>query len=152
MYCIRRIPPLKFHYLAPVLPCSLLSSRNPFPARFLPPTVHASFRPFLACSLHQPSLPPLRLSACIASSILLSLPLLSPSLLLSLPPLVPSPTSPCSRPSPLLLFPLLRPPSLAPCLPLPACYIPPFNSMYVCLIRCIVLYSAFVVHATETME
>ena len=76
-----------------LLPCSLLSSRNPSPARFLPPAFHASSRPFLACSHHQPSLPqpslpPLTLCACIASLLPLSLPLLSPSLLLSLSPLV----------------------------------------------------------------
>ena len=40
-------------------PCSLPSSINPSSARFLPPAVHvhASSRPFLAPSLHQPSLP-----------------------------------------------------------------------------------------------
>ena len=80
-----------------LIPCPILSSRNPSPARFLPPAAHASPRSFLACSHHQPSLPqpslpPLTLRACVASLLPLSLPLLSPSLLLSLPPLVPSPT------------------------------------------------------------
>ena len=86
-----------------LLPCSILSSRNPSPARFLPPAVHASPRSFLACSHHQPSLPqpslpPLTLRACVASLLPLSLPLLSPSL-----PLFPLPPSPCSLP--LLLLP-----------------------------------------------
>ena len=120
-----------------LLPCSILSSRNPSPARYAPPVAHASPRSFLACSHHQPSLPqpslpPLTLRACVASLLPLSLPLLSPSLLLSLPPLVPSPTitllplppslhpSPCSlshhhlAPSPPLPLPLSLPPSILP--------------------------------------
>ena len=93
-----------------LLHCSILSSRNPSPARFLPPAAHASPRSFLACSHHQPSLPqpslpPLMLRACVASLLPLSLTLLSPSLLLSLPPLVHSPT--------ITLLPPL-PPSLPP--------------------------------------
>ena len=80
-----------------LLPCSILSSRNPSPARFLPPAVHATPRSFLACSNHQPSLPqpslpPLTLRSCVASLLPLSLPLLSPSL-----PLFPLPPSPCSQ-------------------------------------------------------
>ena len=113
-----------------MLPCSILSSRNPSPARFLPPAGHASPRSFLACSHHQPSLPqpslpPLTLRACVASLLPLSLPLLSPSLLLSLPPLVPSPTITLLPPSLLLSLPPLVPsptitllPPLPPCLPL----------------------------------
>ena len=94
-----------------LLPCSILSSRNPSPVRFLPPAAHASPHSFLACSHHQPSLPqpslpPLTLRVCVASLLPLSLPLLSPSLLLSLPPLVPSPTTTLLRPS--------LPPSLPP--------------------------------------
>ena len=97
-----------------LLPCSILSSRNPSPARFLPPAAHASPRSFLACSHHQPSLPqpslpPLTLRACVASLLPLSLPLLYPFLLLSLPPLVPSPTI------------TLLPPSLPPSLPSSPC-------------------------------
>ena len=99
-----------------LLPCSILSSRNPSPARFLPPAAHASPRSFLACSHHhpslpQPSLPPLTFRACLASLLPLSLPLLSPSLLLSLPPLVPSPTITLLPPPP-------SPPPLPPALPL----------------------------------
>ena len=128
-----------------LLPCSILSSRNPSPARFLPPAAHATPRSFLACSHHQPSLPqpslpPLTLRACVASLLPLSLPLLSPSLLLSIPPLVPSPTitllppsfspslplfplppSPCSLPLPPSL-PLSLPPSILPrYFPAPRC-------------------------------
>ena len=93
-----------------LLPCSILSSRKPSPTRFFPPVVHASPRSFLACSHHQPSLPqpslpPLSIRACVASVLPLSLPLLSPSLLLSLPPLVLSPTI------------ILLPPSLPSLLP-----------------------------------
>ena len=120
-----------------LLPCSILSSRNPSPARFLPPAAHASPRSFLACSHHQPSLPqpslpPLTLCACVASLLPLSLPLLYPSLLLSLPPLVPSPTitllppslppSPCSlshhhlAPFPPSVPPTFYSPSPLPCL------------------------------------
>ena len=68
-----------------LLPCSILSSRNPSPARF-------HHQP----SLPQPSLPPLTLRACVASLLPLSLPLLSPSF-----PLFPLPPSPCSLPPPL---------------------------------------------------
>ena len=95
-----------------LLPCSILSSRNPSPARFLPPAAHASPpRSFLACSHHQPSLPqpsppPLTLRACEASLLPLSLPLLDPSLLLSLPPIVPSPA--------ITLLPPSLPPSFSP--------------------------------------
>ena len=85
-----------------LLPCSILSSRNPSPARFLHPAAHASPRSFLACSHHQPSLPqpslpPLTLRACVASLLPLSLPLLSlsPSFSPSLP-LFPLPPSLCS--------------------------------------------------------
>ena len=125
-------------------PCSLAPSfprAFPPPARFLPPAVHASPRPFIACSHHQPSLPqpsipPLTLRACVASLLPLSLPLLSPSLL---PPLVPYPTItllppslhrslPPSLPPPLLLFPLLHPPSLPPCLPSPCVLHPAVQS------------------------
>ena len=109
-----------------LLPCSILSSRNPSPARFLPPAAHASPRSFLACSHHQPSLPqpsllPLTLRACVASLLPMSLPLLSPYLLLSLPPLVPSPTItllPPSSPS-LPLFSLPPSPCSLPLPPLP---------------------------------
>ena len=121
-----------------LLPCSILSSRNPSPARFVPPAAHASPRSFLAWSHHQPSLPqpslpPLTLRACVASLLPLSLSLLSPSLppslppspcslshhhlapspslLLSLPPLVPSPTITLLPPLPL---PLSLPPSILP--------------------------------------
>ena len=111
--------------LAPSLPRSI-----PLPS-FLPPDVHASPRPFLACSLHQPSLarpdlPPMTLSACLASS--------RPPSPCSLPPSLPSPflpASPCSisphhplvpsfpPPSPpsLILFPPSFPTPLAPSLP-----------------------------------
>ena len=148
-----------------LLPCSILSSRNPSPARFLPPAVHATPRSFLACSNHQPSLPqpslpPLTLRSCVASLLPLSLPLLSPSLLLSIPPLVPSPTitflppsllpslppSPCSlshhhlAPSPSLL-PSLCPSHLlfsrAPSLPLAAC-LPPVVQLN---IHCVCVYT-----------
>ena len=135
-----------------LLPCSILSSRNPSPARFLPPAAHASPRSFLAWSHHQPSLPqpslpPLTLRACVASLLPLSpspyslppsfspsLPLfplppspcsLPPSLLLSLPPLVPSPTITLLPPLPPL------PPSLPPSIlprPFPVshhCFLPP---------------------------
>ena len=109
-----------------LLPCSILSSRNPSPARFLPPAAHASPRSFLACSHHQPSLPqpslpPLTLRACVASLLPLSLPpslppspcSLPPSFPPSLPPslpLFPLPPSPCSLPLP----PLPPPPSVPP--------------------------------------
>ena len=118
-----------------LLPCSILSSRNPSPARFLPPAAHASPRSFLACSHHQPSLPqpslpPLTLRACVASLLPLSLPLLSPSLLLSLPPLVPSPTItllPPSLPPSLLLSlpPLVPSPTITLLPPLPPPPSPP---------------------------
>ena len=109
------------------LPCSLAplhSSLNPSSAYFLPPAVHASSRPFLARSLHQPSLPhpslpPLTLSACLASSLPTSLPLLSPLLspspVHSLPhhPLAPSlPPSSSLRPSLRPSLPPFLPPSL----------------------------------------
>ena len=111
-YALFRIHPLKFPSLTPVLP-PFLAPLNPSSARFLPPAVHvhASSRPFLARSLHQPSLPhpslpPLTLSVCLASSLPTSLPLLSPSLspflIPSLPPssyaVPPSSTLPCSLP------------------------------------------------------
>ena len=101
-----------------LLPCSILSSRNPSSARFLPPATHASPRSFLACSHHQPSLPQpslpaLTLRACVASLIPLSLPLLSPSLLLSLPPPVPSPAITLLPPSlPISLPPLVPSPTI----------------------------------------
>ena len=164
---------------SPLLPCSLHSSLNPSSARFLPPAVHASSRPFLARSLHQPSLPqpslaPLALSACLASSLPLSPSpcSLPPSLPPSLHPLVLSIPHHSRAPS-LLPLSALPPPSLHPsfCSPsfphppllppshplsflAPDCYIPPFNSMYtvtVCLTRCTVLYSSVVIHDTETM-
>ena len=105
------------------LPCSLVpllplhSSLNSSSARFLPPAVHASSRPFLARSLHQPSLPqpslpPLKLSACLASLLPTSRPLLSPSLSPSLVPSLPHhPLAPSLPPPPSL------PPSLHPSLP-----------------------------------
>ena len=105
------------------LPCSLSSSLNPSSARFLPPAVHASSRPFLARQLHQsslpqPSIPPLTLSACLASSLPPSpcsrpnRPSPCPSLPLSLPP---PPSLPPSIP--ILVPSLLHPPSLAPSFP-----------------------------------
>ena len=86
-----------------LLPCSILSSRNPSPARSLLPAAHASPRSFLACSHHQPSLPqpslpPLTLRACVASLLPLSLPLLSPPSFSPSLPLFPLPPSPCSLP------------------------------------------------------
>ena len=146
-----------------LLPCSILSSRNPSPARFLPPAAHATPRSFLACSHHQPSLPqpslpPLTLRACVASLLPLSLPLLSPSLLLSIPPLVPSPTitllppsfspsrplfplppSPCSLPLPPppsfppSVTPTFYSPALLPCPSLPACLLPCNSKYTVCV-------------------
>ena len=86
------------------LPCSLPSSINPSSARFLPPAVHvhASSRPFLAPSLHQPSLPLF----------------LSPPLPLSLPLSLIRPSLPPSRPPSL-------PPSLPPFLQPSSCAVPP---------------------------
>ena len=124
IYCILasallRIPPLKFPSLTPLLP--LHSSLNPSSARFLPPAVHASSRPFLTRSLHNPSLPqpflpPLTLSACLALSLPTSLPLLSPSLVPSIPhhPLAPSLLPPPPSPLPPLVPFLLPHPSLLP--------------------------------------
>ena len=104
IYCILasallRIPPLKFPSMAPSIAPPPFLGLNPSSAHFLPPAVHASSRPFLARSLHQPflhqpSLPQLTLSACLASSLPTSLPVLSPSLPCSLPP----PPSLCSLP------------------------------------------------------
>ena len=105
----------------PLLPCSLPSSLNPSSARFLPSAVHASSRPFLTRSLHQPSLPhpslpPLTLSVCLASSLPTSLPLLSPSLSPFLVPSFPTisllPPSSCLPPSLLPSLPPSLPPSL----------------------------------------
>ena len=107
-----------------LLPCSILSSRNPSPARFLPPAAHASPRSFLACSHHQPSLPqpslpPLTLHACVASLLPLSLRLLYPSPFSPSLPFFPLPPSPCSLPLPPLpplppSLPLSLPPSILP--------------------------------------
>ena len=131
IYCILRIPPLKFHFLAPLLhpflaqslPRSLPPSRRPCLAPFLP-------RLFPSSTLPQPSLPPLTLRACVASLHPLSLPLLSPSLLL--PPLFPLPPSPCSLPpsfSPSFpLFPLTPSPCSLPLPPLPPSAPPAFYS------------------------
>ena len=101
-----------------LLPCSILSSCNPSPARFLPPAAHASPRSFLACSHHQPSLPqpslpPLTLRACVASLLPLSLRLLYPSPFSPSLPFFPLPPSPCSLPLPPSL-PLSLPPSILP--------------------------------------
>ena len=92
------LPPLTF----PSLPCSnapSLPGSVPSPASSLhsfPCAVPDSFRSFLARSLHQPflplpSLPPLTLSPCIASSLLTLLlpPSLPPSRHPSLPPSLP---------------------------------------------------------------
>ena len=121
IYCILasallRILPWSF---PPLLPCSRPSSLNPSSGCFLPPAVHASSRPFLACSLHQPSLlqpslPLLTLSACLASSLHPFLPLLSHSFPLALPPLCS--LHPHNPVAPSLLPPSL-PPSIHPSLP-----------------------------------
>ena len=114
------------------LPCSLLSSLNPSPTRFLPPAVNASSRPFLARSLHQPSLPqpslpPLMLSACLASSLPLSHPpSIPPSLPPSLHPLVPSLPPLVPSLPPLVPFPHHP---LAPSLP-PTSLSPPLHPSY----------------------
>ena len=127
-----------------LLPCSILSSRNPSPARFLPPAAHASPRSFLACSHHQPSLPqpslpPLTLRVCVASLLPLSLPLLYPSPFSPSLPLFPLPPLPLSLPHSILprpfpvshhrflppsrpLFPPSLPPSILPrSFPAPRC-------------------------------
>ena len=118
------LPPVKFPSLpsshTPVLPRSihppLASSLPSFPR-----AVHAPFRPFLARSLHQPSLPqpslpPLTLSPCITSSLP---PCLSPSLH-PLPPSFPPSPIPPSLPPTLLFLPPSHPPSfLAPTMPPP---------------------------------
>ena len=151
-----------------LLPCSILSSHNPSPARFVPPAAHASPRSFLACSHHQPSLPqpslpPLTLRACVASLLPLSLPLLSPSLLLSLPPLVPSPSPPSSPPSvpptfysssPLPCLTSSLPPSLPPLVPSvpPTFYSPallPCPSLPACRLPCNSIYTVCVYSVGE---
>ena len=141
IYCISYYSGYRPWSFISLLPCSILSSRNPSPARFLPPAAHASPRSFLACfhhqpSLPQPSLPPLTLRAWVASLLPLSSPYsippsFSPSLplfplppsLCSLPPsfspslpLFPFPPSPCSLPLPPLppSLPLSLPPSILP--------------------------------------
>ena len=155
-----------------LLPCSILSSRNPSPARFLPPAAHASPRSFLACSHHQPFLPSTLPSptdaSCLCSILASSLPPLTLSLpLLSLPPLFPSPTitllppppSPPSfppsvpptfySPSPLPCLTSSLPPSLptlAPSVP-PTFYSPallPCPSLPACLLPCNSIYTVCV--------
>ena len=148
-------------------PCSLLSSRNPSPARFLPPAAHASPRSFLASSHHQPSLPqpslpPLTLRVCVASLLPLSLPLLYPSPFSpSLPPLVPSPpSSPPSVPptfyssSPLPCLTSSLPPSLPPLVPSvpPTFYSPtllPCPSLPACRLPCNSIYTVCVYSVGE---
>ena len=129
IYCVLvsallMIPPLKFASLAPLLtpflvqfllrslppsrrPCFVPSLPRAFPSSTLPPSLNPPF-------LHWRSLP--------ASIIAASLPLLSPSLLLSLPPslplFLPSPTIP-------LLPPSLPPSSLLPSLHPSSCSLPP---------------------------
>ena len=152
-----------------LLPCSILSSRNPSPARFLPPAAHASPRSFLACSHHQPSLPqpslpPLTLRVCVASLCPLSLPLLypspfSPSLpLFPLPPLPPPlplslPPSILHRPFPVSHHRFLPPslPPLVPCVP-PTFYSPallPCPSLPACRLPCNSIYAVCVYSVGE---
>ena len=138
------------------LPCSL----NPSSARFLARSLHQP-------SLPQPFLPPLALSACLASS----LPL--PPLALSLPPSLPSPCylppppSPCTLPPSSIRPPVLHPSSCSPSFPHPpshprillpssllACLPPTFhlNVHRVCVfatLHCIV--QRLVMHDTNTM-
>ena len=103
-------------------------------------------RPFLTRSLHQPflpqhSLPPLALSACLASSLPLTLP---PS-----PCSLPPPQSSCTLLPPSLppLFPL-RPPRHPPSLPLSFLACTP--CLCVCHADCIV--QRLEMHATKPMD
>ena len=106
IYCILRIPPLKFPYLAPLLPPFLAQSRP----RSLPPSRRPCLVPSIPRSFPSSTLPPSTLPSstdalCLHSIIASSLPPLAPSL----PPLHPSLPSPSLPPSPPSLHPSLPP-------------------------------------------
>ena len=161
IYCILRIPPLKFHFLAPLLhpflaqslPRSLPPSRRPchapflprlFPSSTLPPsTLPSSTDASFLCSVLASSLPPLTLSLppslhpspCSLSHHHLA-PSLPPSFSPSLP-LFPLPPSPCSLPLPPSL-PLSLPPSILPrSFPAPRCLLASCRVTQHCVCMCV---------------